>query len=57
MLLGVRAVIAESFERVHRKTSAIEEVLENLHVTREQVETVLDFVAKSTQTPIETLRA
>jgi uncharacterized protein (DUF433 family) len=30
------------------KTSPIEEVLENFHVTREQVQTVLDFAAKST---------
>jgi uncharacterized protein (DUF433 family) len=30
------------------KTSTLEEVLENFHVTREQVETVLDIVAEST---------
>jgi uncharacterized protein (DUF433 family) len=30
------------------KTSPLEEVLENFHVTREQVQTVLDFAAKST---------
>jgi uncharacterized protein (DUF433 family) len=35
----------------------MEEVLENFHVTRDQVQAVLDFAAKSTQTPLETLRA
>jgi len=36
-----------SFENL--KTSPIDEVLENFHVTRDQVLTVLDFAAKSTQ--------
>ena len=31
------------------KTSSIEEVLENFHVTREQIQTVLDFAAKSAE--------
>ncbi len=31
--------------------------LENFHVTREQVQTVLDFAAKSARPPLETLRA
>ena len=35
------------------KTSPIEEILENFHVTRDQVQTVLDFAARSTQTPLE----
>ena len=39
------------------ETSPIEEILENFHVTRDQVQTVLDFAAKSTQTPLEQLRA
>jgi len=35
------------------KNSPMEEVLENFHVTREQVQCVLDFAAKST---METLQ-
>jgi uncharacterized protein (DUF433 family) len=30
------------------KTSSIEEVLEDFHVTRDQVQAVLEFAAKST---------
>lgn len=37
------------------KTSPIEEVLENFHVTREQVQTVPDFAARSAA-PLDTLR-
>jgi uncharacterized protein (DUF433 family) len=44
---GTRVPVAAIFENL--KTSPIEEVLENFHVTREQVQTVLDFAAKSTQ--------
>ena len=43
--------VAAIFENL--KNAAMEEVLENFHVTLEQVETVLDFAAKST---LETLR-
>jgi uncharacterized protein (DUF433 family) len=50
---GTRVPVSAIFENL--KTSPIEEVLENFHVTREQVQTVLDFAAKSTQ-PLETLR-
>jgi uncharacterized protein (DUF433 family) len=50
---GTRIPVAAIFENL--KTSPIEEVLENFHVTREQVQTVLDFAAKSTQ-PLETSR-
>jgi uncharacterized protein (DUF433 family) len=39
------------------KTSPMEEVLENFHVTRDQVQAVLDFAAKSTRTPPEILQA
>ena len=39
------------------KTSPIEEVLENFHVTREQVQCVLDFAAKSTEASLEDLRS
>jgi len=51
---GTRVPVSAIFENL--KTSPIEEVLENFHVTREQVQTVLDLGAKSTQ-PLETLRA
>ncbi len=51
---GTRVPVAAIFENL--KTSPIEEVLENFPVTREQVQTVLDFAAKSTK-PLETLRA
>jgi len=52
---GTRVPVEAIFENL--KNSSIEEVLENFHVTREQVQAVLDFAAKSTQTPLETLRA
>ncbi len=51
---GTRVHFAAIFEKL--KTSPIEKVLENFHVTREQVQTVLDFAAKSAHTPLETLR-
>ena len=50
---GTRAPVSAIFENL--KTSPIEEVLENFHVTREQVQTLLDFAAKSAQ-PLEALR-
>lgn len=49
---GTRVPVAAIFENL--KNSPIEEVLENFHVTREQVQCVLDFPAKST---LETLHA
>jgi uncharacterized protein (DUF433 family) len=52
---GTRVPVAAIFENL--KTSPIEEVLENFHVTREQVRTVLDFAAKRAHTLLETLRA
>src|ERR1700691_1917366 len=52
---GTRVPVAAIFENL--KTSPIEEVLENFHVTRDQVQTVLDFAAKSTRAPLEQLRA
>jgi uncharacterized protein (DUF433 family) len=51
---GTRVPVAAVFENL--KTSPPEEVLENFHVTREQVQTVLDFAAKSAQPPLETSR-
>ena len=50
---GTRVPVSAIFENL--KTSPLEEVLENFHVTREQVQTVLDFAAKSTQ-PLEPSR-
>lgn len=51
---GTRAPVSAIFENL--KTSSIEEILENFHVTREQVQTVLDFAAKSTETPFHALQ-
>ena len=44
---GTRVPVSAIFENL--KTSTLDEVLENFHVTREQVRTVLDFAARSTQ--------
>jgi uncharacterized protein (DUF433 family) len=52
---GTRVPVAAVFGNL--KTSSLEEVLENFPVTSEQVQTVLDFAAKSAQPPVETLRA
>jgi uncharacterized protein (DUF433 family) len=52
---GTRVPVSAIFENL--KTSPIDEVLENFQVTRDQIQTVLEFAAKSTQTPLEPLRA
>jgi uncharacterized protein (DUF433 family) len=52
---GTRVPVSAIFENL--KTSPIEEVLENFNVTREQVQSVLDFAARSSQSPLEQLRA
>jgi uncharacterized protein (DUF433 family) len=52
---GTRVPVSAVFENL--KTSPIDEVLENFHVTRGQVRTVLDFAAKSTLAPLEITRA
>jgi uncharacterized protein (DUF433 family) len=52
---GTRVPVSAIFENL--KMSPIEEILENFHVTRDQVQTVLDFAARSTQTPLGQLRA
>ena len=52
---GTRVPVSAIFENL--KTSPMEEVLENFHVTRDHVQAVLDFAAKSTQTPREILQA
>ena len=51
---GTRVPVSAIFENL--KSSPIDEVLENFPVTREQVQIVLDFAARSTQ-PFEHLRA
>jgi uncharacterized protein (DUF433 family) len=48
---GTRVPVSAIFENL--KSSPIEEVLENFPVTRDQVQTVLDFAAKSAQPPLE----
>jgi uncharacterized protein (DUF433 family) len=52
---GTRVPVSAIFENL--KTSSIEEVLENFHVTREQIQTVLDFAARSTHSPFHTPQA
>ena len=51
---GTRVPVSAIFENL--KDSPIEEILENFHITREQVLTVLDFAAKSARTPVEPSR-
>ncbi len=46
---GTRVPVSAIFENL--KTLSMEEVLENFPVTREQVQTVLDFAAKSALVP------
>ena len=52
---GTRVPVAAIFENL--KDSSIEEILENFHVTRDEIQTVLDFAAKSAETPVESLQA
>jgi uncharacterized protein (DUF433 family) len=52
---GTRVPVSAILENL--KTSSIEEILENFHVTREQVQTVFDFAARSTETPFDSLQA
>lgn len=49
---GTRVPVSAIFENL--KDSPMEEVLENFHVTRDQIQTVLDFVAASAQPLVET---
>jgi uncharacterized protein (DUF433 family) len=51
---GTRFSVSAIFENL--QTSPVEEVLENFHLTGEQVQCVLDFAAKSAQ-PLEHPRA
>lgn len=52
---GTRVPVSAIFGNL--KTSPLEEVLENFHVTREQVQTVLDFAARSAESPVAACRA
>ena len=52
---GTRVPVSAIFENL--KDSPIDEILENFHVTREQVQTVLDFAATSAQPPLECLQS
>ena len=47
---GTRVAVAAIFTNL--KNSPMEEVLCNFHVTRDQIQTVLDFAAKSAQTTL-----
>ena len=51
---GTRVPVSAIFENL--KSSPLEEVLENFLVTLDQIKTVLDFAAKSAQTPLESLQ-
>lgn len=48
---GTRVPVAAVFENL--KCSSLEEVLENFPVSREQVQLVLDFAAKSAEAPAQ----
>ena len=52
---GTRVPVSAMFENL--KCSSIDEVLENFPVTREQVQAVLDFAAKSAVPPTQPSRA
>ena len=51
---GTRVPVSAIFENL--KDSPIDEILENFHVTRDQIQTVLDFAAKSAETTVESLQ-
>lgn len=51
---GTRVPVSALFDNL--KDSPLDEILENFHITRDQVQTVLDFAAKSAQTPLESSR-
>lgn len=46
---GTRVPVSAIFENL--KTSPMEEILENFHVTRDQIQAVLDFVSSSSDAP------
>lgn len=51
---GTRVPVSALFENL--KDSPIEEILELFHITRDQIQTVLDFAARSAETPTEALQ-
>lgn len=55
VLRGTRVPVSAIFENL--KCSSIDELLENFPVTREQVQAVLDFAAKSAEPRVESPRA
>ena len=52
---GTRVPVSAIFENL--KCSSLDEMLENFHVTRDQVQAVLDFAARSAAPPAEPPRA
>ena len=52
---GTRVPVSAISENL--KCSSIEEVLENFHVTRDPVPAVLDYAAKSAESPAKPSRA
>jgi uncharacterized protein (DUF433 family) len=52
---GTGVPVSTIFENL--KCSSIEEILDNFHVTREQVQAVLDFAARSAGSPLKPSRA
>lgn len=52
---GTRVPVSAVFENL--KCSSLDEVLENFHVTRDQVQAILDFAARSTEPPLGSSRA
>ena len=55
---GTRVPVSAIFENLKTLLPPIRRrFLKNFHVTRDQVQTVLDFAAKSAQTSLEHLRA
>ncbi len=47
VIRGTRVPVSAIFENL--KSSSLDEVLENFHATRDQVQAVLDFAAKSAE--------
>jgi uncharacterized protein (DUF433 family) len=52
---GTRVPVSAIFENL--KCSSLDEMLENFHVARDQVQAVLDFAARSAAPPAEPPRA
>ena len=51
---GTRTPVSTVFENL--EDMSVDELIEEFGVTREQIQAVLDFAARSTQTPLETSR-